>query len=202
MRINSQKIYFTSDLHLGHKNVIKFDNRPFSSIEEMHDKLIENWNNKVPKDGIVFFLGDLFYKTNYKKAKEIVDKLNGDIYIIMGNHDRYKELVKLNRFKGIFGDNDCIGGLDISVKDDDVKNGWQNIVLFHYAILSWNKVHYGSWHLHGHSHQSLFKNPDMKWYYDKKVIDVGCNGWNYTPISYEEIKEIMKSKVIKSIDHH
>ena len=202
MRIETQNIHFISDMHIGHHNVIKFDKRPFDNVDQMHEELIKRWNNKVQKDDIVFYLGDLFFRTNIDTAKWFVHQLNGKIYHIMGNHDRYRDIVKLNRFEKIFGDSTGLGGATIQVKDDDANRGYQDIVLCHYAILSWNKAHYGAWHLHGHSHQSLAQNPDMAWFYERKVLDMGCNGWDYTPVSYQEIKDIMSTKEIKPVDHH
>jgi calcineurin-like phosphoesterase family protein len=202
MRIETQNIFFISDLHIGHSNVIKFDERPFKDINEMHSELIERWNSVVGEDDIVFNLGDLFYKTDLKTAKWFVSQLNGKIYHIMGNHDKMGDMVALNRFEKIFGDSTGLGGATIQVQDSDSNRGYQDIVMCHYPILSWNKSHHSSWHLHGHTHHSLSKNPDMKWFYERKVLDMGCNGWDYTPVSYLQVKEIMKEREIKSVDHH
>ena len=87
MKIETQNLFFTSDFHLSHANVIKFDNRPFSDLNEMHEAIIENWNNKVSKDDTVFYLGDLYFKGNVKYIKNLVHQLNGKIYFILGNHD-------------------------------------------------------------------------------------------------------------------
>lgn len=202
MRFDKQNIFFTSDFHIGHTNVIRFDGRPFNNTHEMHEKIIENWNSVVKDDDIVFYLGDIAHRCRPNVLSDFLSKLKGKIHLVMGNHDRYSHLLKTNRFERIYGDGTALGGATISVKDDSVKGGYQDIIMCHYAILSWNKAHYGSWHLHGHSHQSLFKNPEMEWYYKRKVIDVGCNGWDYKPLSYQEIKEIMSKKVIKPVDHH
>ncbi len=202
MRINNQNVFFTSDFHIGHYSVIKFDKRPFQDLNTMNQNLIDNWNSVVSDNDIVFFLGDLSYKCNPKTVKWFVSQLKGKIHFVMGNHDRYEDISKLGRFENIYGDRTTLGGATIQIRDEDVKNGWQDIVLCHYAILSWNKAHYGSWHLHGHSHQSLTQNPDMNWFYKRKVIDVGCNGWDYKPISYQEIKNIMNTREIKPVDHH
>ena len=202
MRIETQNIHFTSDLHIGHSNVIRFDKRPFQDVNEMHSEMIRRWNSVVAPDDIVFNLGDLFFRTDIKTSKWFVNRLNGKIYHIMGNHDRYRDMVKLGRFEKIFGDSSALGGVTIQVKDEDANRGWQDIILCHYAILSWNKGHYGSWHLHGHSHQSLVNNPDMAWFYERKVLDMGCNGWDYTPVSYQRVKEIMDTRGIKPVDHH
>lgn len=202
MKFETQNIYFTSDYHVGHANVIKFDKRPFIGVEEMNQELITRWNSVVDQNDIVFYLGDLFFRCRFEMAKEFVDQLNGKIHFIMGNHDRFRDIKKLDRFERIYGDDTALGGATIQVKDQDANRGYQDIVLCHYAILSWNKGHYGSWHLHGHSHQSLANNPDMAWFYERKVLDMGCNGWNYTPVSYQEIKNIMITKEVKPVDHH
>lgn len=82
---DGSKIFFTSDTHFGHSNIIKFCNRPFKDAEEMDRVLIENWNNKVPEDGLVFHLGD-FGWGGYQEYKKIRDQLNGKIILIKGNH--------------------------------------------------------------------------------------------------------------------
>jgi calcineurin-like phosphoesterase family protein len=197
LNVDSQNIFFTSDLHLGHANVIKFDGRPFESVEEMNETIIENWNNKVPKNGIVFFLGDLSFKSA-KQTEELFSKLNGTIHIINGNHDRWKVIKGLNIAS-------IQNMLEIKVLDSDVEekrfNGRQPITLCHYPVLVWDKHHAGAWHLHGHCHQNLIKNGLHDNYYKRRVIDVGTNGHNYTPLSYQDIKDIMIEKEITLIDH-
>ena len=80
-------VYFTSDLHLGHENVIKLCNRPFDSIEEMDAALIRNWNRKVTNGDTVYVLGDLIYKSK-KPPEEYLRQLKGKKHLIVGNHDR------------------------------------------------------------------------------------------------------------------
>lgn len=69
-------IFFTSDLHLGHENCIRLCNRPFSSIEEMDETLIENWNRKITGKDTVYILGDLIYR-NQKPPEEYLRRLRG-----------------------------------------------------------------------------------------------------------------------------
>jgi calcineurin-like phosphoesterase family protein len=197
MKFETQNIFFTSDFHFGHTNVIRFDGRPFKDVDEMNQSLIDNWNSVVSDEDIVFYLGDLSHRCRPEMVKELVDQLKGKIHFILGNHDRYRDISRLNRFEKIYD-----YGTDISVKDDDANRGYQDIVMCHYPILSWNKGHHGAWQLHGHCHQSLHKNPDMEWFYKRKVIDAGCNGWDYTPISYTQLKEVMSNKIISPVDHH
>jgi calcineurin-like phosphoesterase family protein len=196
-RINTEP-FFISDLHLGHHNVIKYDGRPYMDVDEMHVDFIKRWNEVVDDDDIVYHLGDLAMRVN-ETTKWIVYQLKGKIHHIMGNHDTNKDMVKLGRFEHVHE-----YGTEIMVKDDTItekrSDGHQHIIMSHYPILSWNRSHYGSWMLHGHCHGNLMKgNLD---YYKRKVMDVGCNVINYTPISYREVKTIMDKRIISSVDNH
>lgn len=81
------KIFFTSDLHFGHKNILRFDNRPFTSIEEMDEAIIRNWNTKVSDDDLVYVLGDISWHNDETTAR-IFNSLKGHKILIKGNHDR------------------------------------------------------------------------------------------------------------------
>ena len=83
---SEDKLFFTSDTHWGHKNIIGFCNRPYKSVEEMNEKLIENWNSVVPEDGIVFHLGDFAFGGT-PLWKSVCERLNGKIHLVIGNHD-------------------------------------------------------------------------------------------------------------------
>jgi calcineurin-like phosphoesterase family protein len=202
MKFETQNLFFISDFHVGHTNVIRFDNRPFRDVNEMNETLIKNWNSVVGDDDTVFYLGDLSMRCHPSTVKWFVEQLNGKIHFFMGNHDHYRDIARLNRWEKIWGDDDVQGAGKIEIKDSDANRGYQHIELSHYAILSWNKSHHGSWHLHGHSHGSMMKNPDMEFFYKRRVIDVGCNMWNYTPLSYTQVKDIMSKKIISPVDHH
>jgi calcineurin-like phosphoesterase family protein len=199
MRHDTQDIFFISDLHVGHANVIKFDGRPFINTNEMHVELIKRWNSVVGPDSIVYFLGDLsFTKSDF--TKWFVYQLNGKIHTIAGNHDKLNDLIKLDRFEDVYE-----YGTEIGVYDEDSiqsrgSQGYQKIIMTHYPILSWNKAHYGSWHLHGHCHGGLVKT--MPEYYKRKVMDVGCNMIDYTPISYSQVKAVMDKRIISKVDNH
>ena len=172
-----------------HENIIQYDNRPFSSIGEMHEKVIENWNARVHKGDTVYHIGDFaltWKKSDTEKVETILSSLNGQKHLIIGNHDRdpcikargwastqhYKEL------KFDFG---------------DVHK--QRIVMFHYALRTWNQSHRGSWMLHGHSHGQL---SDI----GGKTMDAGCMLHNYAPINIDEIEEFMSSRPAVAVDHH
>lgn len=81
-------IYFTSDLHLGHENVIRFADRPFQNVSDMNRSLITNYNALVRDDDTVYILGDLTFKVNVEEADRLISKLNGRKILIKGNHDK------------------------------------------------------------------------------------------------------------------
>lgn len=82
------KTFIIADTHFNHSNIIKYCNRPFTNVEDMDNQLIKNWNNVVNKNDIVYHLGD-FALGNIEKIAEYKSKLNGKIFLIMGNHDIY-----------------------------------------------------------------------------------------------------------------
>lgn len=181
---DGKNVWFIADFHLYHKNVIRFDKRPFvtelgeADLEEMHNTILENWNRVVKPTDVVFYLGDVCFASP-KLAKEFVDKLNGEIHFVMGNHDDYDDIVKLKRFKTVYD----LVDLNIVGAKEEVPH----IVLFHYPIYSWNRMHHNSIHLHGHCHGNLHHGESADFYVGRKVMDVGCNLIDYTPISYLEI---------------
>ena len=88
------RIFFTADTHWGHRNIIKYCQRPFADVDEMNETLITNWNNSVGKDDIVFHLGD-FAMGGSADWSRLLDRLNGRIYLILGNHDMKTMLRKI-----------------------------------------------------------------------------------------------------------
>lgn len=182
---NGNNVFFTSDTHFFHKNIIKYDKRPFMTDNEpdvnlMNETIVNNWNSVVSKKDTVFFLGDLAV-CNWENARDVVNQLNGTIHFIMGNHDNYQDIKSYKKFNTI---NDYV---DLTIKSD--VDATYTFALFHYPIYSWNRIHYGNAHLHGHCHHNLHHDENMTCYSNRKVLDVGCNGYNYTPISYKEVLE-------------
>lgn len=164
-------IYFTSDWHLGHKNIIKHSKRPFSDMDEMHRELIRRYKAVVTDKDDVWFLGDIGF-WRFERTEDLIGRLPGRKHLIYGNHD------KADRAK--------LAGLFLSVQDyKELKVTNDDLfILMHYPLEFWNKGHYGSTHLHGHCHGSL---PFDK---GKRRLDVGVDVHNYTPISVARVLEI------------
>jgi calcineurin-like phosphoesterase family protein len=189
-----RKLFFTADFHLFHHNVIRFDKRPFDNINEMHNAIVDGWNEVVGKDDIVIFLGDLSLtrvREDKEAVKDILSELNGIIHYVMGNHDEYAEIKALGRFQTIQD------YLEVKVTHPEIVGLGSKMLTkkestfccFHYPIYSWNKGHYGTYHIHGHCHGNLHHGEDASYYTNRRAIDVGCMLTDYKPISYIEVIE-------------
>ena len=135
--------FFLSDLHLGHKNNMAFDNRPFTSVEENDTAIINNWNNTVNIDDDVYILGDLSWY-NVSETIKILEGLNGNKHLFVGNHD--KRFSKNKFFR------DCFIEIEY-YKELDIGNG-KKLILCHYPIPCFNGQFRGNYHFYGHVHNT------------------------------------------------
>jgi len=187
--MNKNNIFFTADTHLNHTNIIRFTNRPFVDLGDMNAEIIKNWNSVVTNDDTVFHLGDVLFG-NGTEALEILNRLNGTIYLIKGNHEKTVMSNKAlrDRFHSI---HDLF---ELKVDDNDTVyssgKGHQLIILCHYAFEVWKNSHYGSWHLHGHSHNGL-PTPENMLRMDAGVDNPICD---FFPLSYNQVKKHMETK--------
>ena len=94
MKIQHDKVWFTSDLHFWHKNICKYCGRPYETVEQMNEGIVNNWKQVVKYDDTVFVLGDLGF-CGIEKLRAEIGQLPGQIYVIQGNHDKKKNLAKL-----------------------------------------------------------------------------------------------------------
>lgn len=192
-----KNLFFTSDFHLFHKNVLQFDNRPFKDVHEMHTAIEERWNEVVDKDDIVIYLGDLSFarKDDKNFVEGIMWSLNGTIHYVMGNHDDYREISKDKRYESVQD------YLEVRVKHFvDGKVVETLFCCMHYPIYSWNKAHRGSYMVHGHCHGNLHHGEDASFYVNRRVIDVGCMLTDYRPISYLEVMDRLKDVVLPVLE--
>ena len=183
--------FFTSDNHFEHANILKYCKRPFKDTIEMRETMIQRWNAKVKPGDTVYIVGDFAF-ADEATILSILDRLNGQKFLIYGNHDKPVKQSQAIRAKFV----KCCDYLEISIADHKAEKGKQSIVLSHYAHLVWNKSHHGSWMIHGHSHGTL------KYPFKAKIMDAGVDVHNFTPISYDEVKAIMDTRPIIEVDHH
>lgn len=167
-------IHFTADTHFGHANVLGYEARPFRTVEEMDEALIRNWNAKVLPTDDIYILGDFTLK-GPSLANELLERLHGRKFLIRGNHDGFADRKSFR------------SDLLVWVKDY-FELSWQgqSFVLCHYPFLSWNGMHRGCFHLHGHQHNERCYNLRDR---DDGIrrLDVGVDAQGMSPVSVEDI---------------
>ena len=173
-------IYWTADTHFFHTKIIHYTNRPFSTVEEMNDVLINNINRVVSPSDTLYHLGDFAWRNaeciqNMRRAI-----ICNNIHLIYGNHDR------------VIRHNKNLQRLFTSVGDitEVLLSHQRRIVLCHYGMRTWNAKFHGAWHLYGHSHDTLPEDDSLSF-----DVGVDCPEWNYTPISLDQIVSKMERKI-------
>ena len=178
-------VWFIADTHFCHGNILKHCHRPFGSVQDHDQELIRRWNSLVQPKDEVYHLGDVAFQSNPQfLCDKILNKLNGRIFLIKGNHD--KNVIRgpaLERFVWVKD----VYSLKIQPSVVHGAYGDQPLEFFlsHYAHRVWNKSHHGVPHLYGHSHGGLPAHG--------KSFDVGVDCWDFYPISLETVMEKLKT---------
>jgi len=157
------KIFITADHHFNHENIIKYCGRPFKTIEEMNEFMIKKWNSKVSKEDIVVHLGDFGFGKK-EQIEEIRKRLNGNIILIPGNHD--KKIVSSCDFIVVRGN------LQI-----------RNLILSHRPLLK-EEIPKNFINIHGHIHEKESHNG----------INVSVDRTNYEPLEITELLHKIKEE--------
>lgn len=172
------KIWFTSDTHFGHENIIRYCKRPFKSLNEMNKRIIHNWNSRVKNEDTIFHLGDFCFRNSSggkkgeginKNANYWLSKLNGKIIVIKGNHDKSNSL-------------------NTPIKRIELEYGRKMILLIHNPNeLTKSEIDQFDLILCGHVHEI--------WEIRCNIINVGVDVCNFMPISFDEIIKKLNKKV-------
>jgi len=160
-------IYFTSDTHWGHANILEYDQRPFATIAEHDEALVQYWNETVKPGDVVYHLGDVAWRQSAEEIDRLLHRLHGTKILITGNHDSTK-VTKSPRWSHV-------------TPYHEAKRQGQLICLFHYRMTVWNRSHHGSWALHGHcvdQETELLTLGGWKRYHD---VVVGDPIYSYNP---------------------
>lgn len=197
--MNNKKIFFTSDLHIGHANVIKFDKRPFRDLEHMHQVLINNFNSTVPVEGVTYFLGDIGL-CNATTVKQVIEQLNGTKVLVLGNHDKGMNAMYNQGFDVVLhGAKMLIANeivtmshyplLGVYREDTSEMKGAQEGDLWHgcnrASIKQIAVKNFGQFHLSGHIHSP--NGGKSKKILDKQM-DIGVVANNFRPVSISQIE--------------
>ena len=180
-------IYFTSDLHLGHANIIRHCNRPFSSIEEMDEVLIHNWNSKVTNGDTVHILGDFMFR-NKKSPEEYLSQLKGKKHLVVGNHDKaWMKKVDLSKW---------FESVEMMCFFTD---GQRKITMCHYPMMSWPFSNHDGWLIYGHIHENT--NMDYWPLIERNgyMLNAGVDINGFAPVTFEEMQENNMAHISKCV---
>lgn len=179
-KFDGSRVFFTSDTHFNHANIIRYCQRPFKDAGEMNETLIANWNKTVGNDDVVFHLGD-FCLGGAAEWAQILDRLNGRIYLILGNHD-LKNIRQglIRRFEHV-------------AMQMRIEIGKKKIYLSHYPFLCFEGGYKTDvWQLFGHVHtrpsNTGIDAGRLQHLYPTQ-LDVGVDNNNFTPLSFDQVRE-------------
>ena len=168
-------IFYTSDLHFGHENIIKSCGRPFSSADEMDEALIAAWNARVTRADTVYILGDLIYKAE-RPPEYYLKRLKGKKYLIVGNHDGSWLNERTRKY---------FQSISPFLETTD---GRHALTLCHYAMVSY---HHDSraYMIHGHMHNNLYADYYPLLIKRERVLNAGVDINGFKPVTFEELCE-------------
>lgn len=197
-------IWFTADHHFAHKNIIEYCGRPFSSAKSMNQAMISNWNGRVDADDTVYVLGD-FTLGGGALAELYFSKLYGKILVVPGGHDyRWVEWAPHQDYRSKNGHKiEILPPLHTLAIPRPNQEYPLVIALCHYPMLSWDRSHYGSLHLHGHTHNTLATGglsadvllpPKSKGGRKGMRLDVGVDSHKFAPITLDQVMDWNKNE--------
>jgi calcineurin-like phosphoesterase family protein len=207
MKLTSNNVWFTSDTHYGHSNIVKgvtnWRNaegevpieqvRDFSSVETMNELMVSNINQHVQASDWLIHLGDWSFG-GYDKIEEFREQINcNNVVLILGNHDHHIQR-DIPKFRKMFNHITHYEELKIT-RGNDTNN---MLILCHYPIISWNQMHHGSFMLHGHQHLK-----GEKIFGHGKRMDIGmCGSEEFRPYHMEEIVDLLKNRQFEPYIEH
>lgn len=179
-------LWFTSDTHFNHAQVIDRQNRPFEDITHMHFSMIDAWNDRVAPTDTVYVLGDFAYdRPDGWELLKLFNALNGVKHLVIGNHDeQHPNVLRLPWESQSYL---------AAIKTGRKKHRW--IAGCHYAMETWRGMSGGSLMLHGHSHGSLKRTIPYR-------FDVGVDVWDYAPVHIDTLVALAREQEFEPQDMH
>lgn len=169
--------YYTADLHLGYERILQIANRPFASIEEMNETLVNNMVSRVSDNDTIYFLGDMS-AYNIDATKDI-RRIPGRKVLIKGNHD--KEPLHHRSFRSCFDEI-----VSNTIVTDTVNGQTIKIFLSHYPMAEWDGYYKGIWHFYGHVHNACGGGATLISLLPR-AINVGVDVCSFMPKTAEEL---------------
>ena len=195
-------IFYVSDTHFGHENIIRLCERPFASVQEMNEALIENWNKRVKGGDRVYILGDMFYKT--VDAEEILARLKGEKHLVLGNHDACwleeymvgssSDALPHKSYRFVKSKKDLSLYFKSVSQISQITDGDKGAVLCHYPLLTW-KHEKRLYMIHGHLHNNTTDPLFHHLAESERILNAGVELNGYAPVTLDELLE--NNKIFK-----
>lgn len=179
------ELYFTSDTHFGHTNIIKYCDRPFSDARRMDAELIRRWNDTVGDDDVVYHLGD-FTLAGHAFARRILSQLRGRIRVLGYPWHHDSKWLPRDGSSLVSRSGHPVEILGPMLVTSIVMPGGQKkrVHMCHYPLAQWDGRHHGAWHLHGHSHGT--------YHGEGAILDVGVDCHDFRPITVGRVCELLE----------
>lgn len=179
-----KEIFFISDPHFSHKNIIKYCNRSYDNVHEMNKDMTLKWNSVVSEDDDIYMLGD-FYSNHPEK---FIERLNGNMIWIRGNHDKNKQINIAKRM-----------GIPVHQRLDFEYGGYKFLLNHKPVLFNTNeKSDYHVKSLEGYDYV-ICGHVHEKWITNQKCINVSVDAWNFTPVNIKEIIKLIEIKYEKKL---
>ncbi len=183
-------IFFTSDMHYGHRNIIRYCGRPFADVDEMRETMVARWNEVVQPQDTVYVLGD--FSLDERQLRDVLPRLPGEKHLILGNHDLCHPSQKKKRAKPVQLYLDA-GFASVALESFLDVNG--KLIRLHHMpyrgdstsqerYKQWRPVDDGLWLFHGHVHE--------KWKQLGRQINVGVDQWDFRPVALETLLTLVQ----------
>jgi calcineurin-like phosphoesterase family protein len=195
--VTRRPVFFTSDWHIGHANVLAYDSRPFKDVDHMAEVLVGNFNASVPPHGLTYFLGDMGLCSG-EKLKKVIERLNGTKVLVLGNHDKGSEAMYKIGFDVVLnGAVLWIANQRVTLTHCPLKGVWREPVDGMKGAIEGENWHgekkqhrftiedLGQFHIHGHIHSP---NKGKSSRILGRQFDVGVAANNYRPVSISQIE--------------
>ena len=177
--------FYIADCHFGDEQVIAWSKRPFDTVKQMDETMIDNWNAVVQPWDDVYIVGDFVHRA--VNPLPYLQRLQGRLHLICGNHDRF--LIKEEKFRRYFCEI-----ADYKVLYDN----HHRLVLFHYPMLEWDGYYYGTWHIYGHIHNHTSATQEAVKHLCK-ALNCGADITGFRPVRFDELVALNKKDKDRSL---
>ena len=165
-------VFFTADTHFDHANILQLCNRPFETVEQMNETIIENWNRKILGNDTVYIMGDMFFRS--KDPEAILRRLHGKKHLTIGKHDTWIKHVDVDKY---------FKEVSYYITSTDGQHG---LAMCHYPQVCW--AHQNRFYMvHGHIHANTDNNYWPLLTVRDRVLNAGVDINGFEPVTFEEL---------------